>query len=223
MESIEYSKLKKTLIIVDAGHGGIDPNTNQYTTLASIGKKTNHIGYTFHDQGWFYEGVSNRVWANSFVKKATREGYQVAQIYHPYKDTSLAKRVEMENCLFNAYNGNTILLSFHSNAISLNTNPQERTRGFSIHTHNTTGNSYKIAKQIAPAINKTFDLFGAGRDENSLCFARVADITSKTFSNALLLENLFFDNTKDALLLINPIVIESVTETLLQELIKIIP
>ena len=77
MINTEYSNIKKTALIIDAGHGGIDPITGEYTTPANIGKKTNHKGYEFHNAGWFYEGVSNRIWAQMFAEKAIKQGYQV--------------------------------------------------------------------------------------------------------------------------------------------------
>jgi N-acetylmuramoyl-L-alanine amidase len=215
--------MKKTAIIIDAGHGGIDPNSGQYTTSESIGKKTLHKGYTFHDGGWFYEGVSNRIWAQIFAEKAIKQGYQVAQIYHQYKDTSLADRVEIENKLYSLYEGNTILLSFHSNAMVSSINPQTGVRGFTLHTYNKTGKAYQIANAIAPAINEAYTLYGARRNTENLCYQTIVDITAKTHSPAILIENLFFDNTEDAILLNSYSVQHSITDILIKEIVKIIP
>jgi peptidoglycan hydrolase-like protein with peptidoglycan-binding domain len=73
---------QKFVVVLDAGHGGIDPKTGLYTTPASNGKRYHHPNAKLHDNGWFFEGVENRIIANVLAEKLTAAGVQVVKAYH---------------------------------------------------------------------------------------------------------------------------------------------
>ena len=54
------------LILLDAGHGGLNP-AGQYVTSPS--KEYKHSKGQFHKEGWFYEGVWNRTLVNAVASK----------------------------------------------------------------------------------------------------------------------------------------------------------
>lgn len=213
--------MKKTTLIIDAGHGGINPENGEYTTLAYWGKKTNHgNNYEFHKNGWFYEGVSNRKYADDFCIKAISKGYNVVKIYHQYLDWTLAERCALENKYYNAFDKNTLLLSFHSNAISMDSFPQNKARGFTIHTLKKNNYAGQIASKICNPINNYYKKFGAGRSENLLHYELIIDMHTNTHSPAITLENLFFDNTQDSLLLMSDCTVNDFNNILINELDK---
>ena len=89
--------MKNTVLFIDAGHGGIDP-IGRYTTAPS---KQYKFPSGFHQDGWFYEGVSNRQIAAEFIAQASRMGFICIPVYHPYKDTSLGTRTHLANTINN--------------------------------------------------------------------------------------------------------------------------
>ena len=213
--------MKQTTLIIDAGHGGINPENAEYTTPSYWGKKTNHTKlYEFHREGWFFEGVSNRNFANDFCIKAHNKGYNVVKIYHEYLDWTLSERTNLENKYFDAFDRKTLLLSFHSNAISMDSNPQNKARGFTIHTLKKNNFAGQIASKICNPINNYYKKFGAGRPENSLHYELVIDMHTNTKSPAITLENLFFDNTQDALILNSNCTVNDFNTILINELDK---
>jgi len=76
----------KFVVILDAGHGGIDPNTGEYTTPATNGKRYHHPNAILHEGGWFYEGVANRIAADALATALQEKGIEVVKAYHPYID-----------------------------------------------------------------------------------------------------------------------------------------
>ena len=99
--------------IIDAGHGGIDPETNEYTTR---GKRSPDfpIGSKYEGQV-LYEGVRNRQVAECLEYLLTEAGVAYSTVYHPYKDLSLKERVRRANEI-NEEHLNCVYLSIHHNA-----------------------------------------------------------------------------------------------------------
>ena len=135
------------LILFDLGHGGIDPETNQYVTAPN--KQHFH-----HDFGWFYEGEWNRnlmkeitTLFTEFNSKA-KQTEQIRYNWFPYdhQDVSLRSRVLAYNEMTNAQS-KAVIISLHANA-SRNHNG----RGFEIFT--TKGET--LSDQYATMIGNEF-------------------------------------------------------------------
>ena len=181
----------KKVIFVDAGHGGLDPNGN-YTTAPS---KQHKFAQGFHDNGWFYEGVSNRKIAAEFMAQASRMGFLCIPVYHPYKDTPLSTRTELANHIAKKLDAQSIFVSFHSDAFN------GSARGWTIYHHPNSSTGNGIAQHIARQVLPLCEEYGVPSREA----VRSASFHVLTYTNmpAVLIENLFFDNQDDAELLMD--------------------
>ena len=81
-------------VFLDAGHGGLD-SEGKYVTAPS--KQFKHSRGTFHKDGWFYEGVFNRILTNRVAQKLDQLGISNIIVSHEYLDISLQYRVDMAN------------------------------------------------------------------------------------------------------------------------------
>lgn len=210
--------MKKTILFVNAGHGGLDDNGN-YTTPPHIGKKTLHTdGKHYHGGGWFYEGVFNRDIAGEFICAAKKLGYICIPTYHEIYDTSRMDRIKNANR--EARGKQAVWISFHANAIQSSTAPQDRARGMSVFVFKTTTETAKNAGQIIKAIEDVYVNWGGTR-RPTLVYDKPLDETYHTAMPAMLFEIGFFDNAKDAELLINPKFRAEVIQAMLKEIVKI--
>jgi len=180
--------MKQTVLLIDAGHGGIDENGN-YTTAPS---KQHKYTQGFHNNGWFYEGVSNRRIAAEFIAQASRMGFLCVPVYHPSKDTSLSVRTATANYIAETLQADSIYISFHSNAYNGNA------RGWTIFHHPNSGNGKTIAENVSNQVSPLLAEFGTTNRGVRTAHFHVLTYTSMP---AVLIENLFFDNEKDAELL----------------------
>ncbi len=183
-------------IYLDAGHSGID-KFGRYLTAPS--KQFEHKGLNLHKDGWFFEGVSNRAYADILEPMLINAGFNVIRTFNPILDTTLQERVNIANRhqrMLNRANDRGLFLSLHSNAHNGNA------RGFSVHTSVGTTFSDVIAKsirdgyisKISPKWNtKVFSL----KEDNFF-------VLKNTNMPAVLLENLFFDNRDDVQIILNP-------------------
>lgn len=183
-------------IFLDAGHGGMKDGV--YTTSPS--KMWKHNRGIFHNGSTFYEGVSNRLFADLFYNQAINLGYNVIKVYHPFEDTSLQNRVDIANS-YHSKITNGIFISLHSNAVG----KQDSASGLSIWTTIGKTNSDLIAqkfidifKEELPNIKVMEDLKDKDSDYES-----DFKVLKDTIMPAILIENLFFDNFNDASLLMN--------------------
>lgn len=133
----------KKLLILDAGHGSIDFDGN-YTTAPA--KMYNHPKKELHREGWFYEGVGNRILTSALSMFALSKGYQVINLHDNMSDTSLRTRVSRANKAYQK-NKNCILISMHSNAFS-----DSSVRGFELYTTVGQTKSDILAKDIYNAV-----------------------------------------------------------------------
>ena len=160
---------KRFVVFVDAGHGGINPQTNLYTTS---GKRAYHAGLPLHDgKGNYYEGVENRIVAELFIDLLIKEGINFVRTYHPYEDSEDGGIAELKRraALVNAYlksGFNGYLHSFHSNAIGGANTPAkiEATTGFAVYTTVGTTFSDKIADQHWQHTQTAFPAWNVRRD-----------------------------------------------------------
>lgn len=186
--------MKETVILLDAGHGGLSPKTGTYTTPISNGKRYKHQnGNEYHNEGWFYEGVSNRVWAMEFIKQSATRGFLVVPVFAPSVDTGLNRRVLLANEYAKNCGQNTVFLSFHHNAF------KGTTRGHQTYYHPHSKRGLELSKIITPHVVRVFEDFDSiGRYPERTAKFHVLQYTSMP---ALLMEFGFFDNSYDADLL----------------------
>lgn len=194
--------MKKT-ILIDAGHGGLDPLTKQYTTSTRIGKR-----YYYDDGLTIYEGVINREYANALKKALEARGYKVKKVYSEIYDTPLATRVEIANTYYknNKDKEDIILISIHSNAhgaaMSGSGTPA---RGFEVYTSPGDTKADRLASLILEEYKKAFpdipvrEDFSDGDGDKEAAFFML----TKTLMPAVLIENLFFTNRDDVELLLS--------------------
>lgn len=109
----------KFMVSIHGGHGGINPQTGEYTTLPSTGKRYQHKGNELHTKdGWFYEGHENRIAANEVAAQLRTLGIFVLVTHHPYNCDygKLSTHINQTAPYIRAgYIGYTH--AFHSNAI----------------------------------------------------------------------------------------------------------
>lgn len=172
-------------IILDFGHGGIDPS-GKYTTAP--GKMFKHSNGEIA-----YEGVLNRqIGGHVYTCLKNHLEYNVVCTVKEddYRDLDLSYRVRVANS-FKA--DETLFISIHCNAGG--------GTGFEIFTSVGTTKSDKLAEEIANAVELTYNKVGLNlrydfsdgdKDKESDFY-----VLKKTNCPAVLLECGFFDNKKD--------------------------
>ena len=183
------------VIFLDAGHGGIDPRRDMYTTAPD--KMFKHEIGEFHQGATFLEGVKNREYCSLLHKSLTEEGITVIPVYHQWRDTPLGHRAELAN-KYNEDIASGIYVSEHSNAAN------KTAKGFSVWTSIGQTKSDEYADILVDEYKETFG------DDNSIRI-REQDyndgdsdyeanfyVLRRTDMPSILIENLFFDNLEDA-------------------------
>lgn len=109
MSTKSYTK-NNTIIVLDAGHGGMINNVYQ-----TKGKRSP----VWSDGTQYFEGVGNRQIVDKLTKKLNKEGIKVFNSNNSQKDLPLSKRVKAINNEVNNNKGkNYIGVSVHSNGFS---------------------------------------------------------------------------------------------------------
>lgn len=188
----------KYRVLIDAGHGGLDALGN-YHSIAH-GKKYKHQGYTFHGNGFFYEGVFNRQMASKVSSELKKLGIQSVTISDEILDFSLSDRVKKVNHYHRKYKGKTFLLSLHANA-----SPRHNARGYEVFTSKGETWSDTLASLhfhhvkilLGDQIRMRHDTYSDGDVDKEAGF----HILKRTHCPAILIEHLFFDQIDDAKLL----------------------
>ena len=197
--------------IIDAGHGGIIDG--KYVTA---GKQ-----YHFNDGTIIYEGVVNRAIGKLLAQKldAARIPYYHTNL-DDETDLGLMERVQIANTLFRT-NRTCYLLSIHSNAASNDMEGEgSRATGFEIYTSIGLTKSDELANVASKWYKKLFPDFPfrevrtsggefANKEANYV-------VLSKTHGPAFLVENLFYDNLKEAKFLLSAEGQERIAECLFQ-------
>jgi len=184
-------------VLLDPGHGAIDPS-GKYTTAPS--KQFQHKKGTFHNGGWFYEGVFNRAITSRVSAKLQNLNIPHVLVAHEYLDTPLADRVASANWYFKQYK-NTLYISSHANASG-----SGAARGFEVYTTPGKTKSDEVAtlfwnnvkEQLGTRIAYRSDTSDGDPDREANFY-----VIKNTKMPAILIEHLFFDNYDDALLLMN--------------------
>jgi len=193
--------MKNTLLLINAGHGGMDANGNNMTDKIS-GKQTLHNnGKTYHNGSWFFEGVFNRDIANEFIIEAQKLGFYCIPVFDQLKDTKRIERITKGNKA--ALGWNSLWISFHANAAGNSIYPQLSAQGASVFVHKLLRPTAYNAEVICKAVQSVFDRWGSKR-RSQLVHDNPLDETKYTNMPAMLFELGFFDNPDNADLLINP-------------------
>jgi N-acetylmuramoyl-L-alanine amidase len=174
--------MSKTLVIIDAGHGGI--KNGVYTTAPA----KMHV---FPDGFVYYEGVVNRKILKLVQNGLTTLDIDHTTVSHDIEDTSLMERVKLANSIWKK-NKNAYLVSIHSNAGGGS--------GNEIYTSIGETKSDKIAdifclnyQQLLPQFPFRKDTYDGDDDKEANFY-----VISKTLCPAVLVENLFFDRRSEA-------------------------
>jgi N-acetylmuramoyl-L-alanine amidase len=194
-------KANKFCVFLDAGHGGIDAKKKlpfNYTTYPS--KCFQHNNAKFHGYGWFFEGVFNREVAAKIEQYLKDWGMSVINVYDPVIDVSLTKRVAKANMNAQNYEA-SLYLSIHGNAAG-----STAARGFEVFTSigQTKADIYATflfneVKEAFPKWVYRMDTIDNDPDKEANFF-----VLSQTNMPAVLSENGFFTNYKDALMMFDP-------------------
>jgi len=205
-DSLEVGRKYKgdRCVVYDMGHGKIDPKTGKYVTAPS--KMFRHERFDMHNNGWFYEGVKNRMYGELISKHLRDAGVVVRYPHHNWKDTPLSDRINFTNFIHTNIQ-KCMFVSQHSNATS-----GHNARGYSVWTSKGQTTSDVLAEKLMLKYQTTFvnvdntrrirTLTDARRD-GDLDYEANFRVLAETYCPAVLIENLFFDEIHDALLLMN--------------------
>lgn len=197
------------LLILDAGHGGVNPETGEYTTAPA--KMWEHDVGEFHEGSKFYEGVFNRELAARVLEKAKRLHIPTVTTHDTFRDTPLSERVSKAN-FYHRVQPNSLFVSIHANASATHT-----ARGTEVYTSPGETRADVYAMHYWSSLR---DLFGKrskirfreGHPDKEANFY----VVTRTTMPALLVETLFFDNLDDALLLMQDDVQNIFAEAIIQ-------
>jgi N-acetylmuramoyl-L-alanine amidase len=187
------------LWLLDAGHGGMDDNG--YRTAPA--KMFKFPSFTI------YEGVINRSITDIIVQELRKMQIDFAIVSDETEDTKLSTRVSRADAAY-AKDKRCVYLSIHSNAGGGS--------GFEIFTSPGQSKSDKVANIFCEVYQKHFPQFpfrsdkSDGDDDKQENFY----ILRKTDCPALLVENLFFDNLKEAEFLISKEGQKAIAECILE-------
>jgi N-acetylmuramoyl-L-alanine amidase len=191
--------MKRKLILLDPGHGGIHPDTCEYTTAPD--KMAYHEGNYMHNNGWFYEGACNRFFALELGGALAASGIPflyTIPFERWHEDISLGERISYANWLHQLHD--VLFISIHANA------HDTTVRGWQVHTSPGETRSDAIGQQLWDEVQQEFGGMITMRSDVSdgdADFENKFRVLTQTRCTAIFAENLFFDNTEDALLLMD--------------------
>lgn len=170
------------LWLLDAGHGGLKDGV--YTTAPAK-------MFAFPDGLVIYEGVINRAIVHLMALRLDAAGIDYAYVFQEIEDTSLENRVRYADNHFRK-DSRAVFLSVHSNSGAGS--------GFEIFTSPGQTKSDKIANIFCETYKKHFPDKHFREDKSDGDADKEADfyVLRKTDCPSILVENLFFDNRKEA-------------------------
>ena len=214
----------KPIIYVRAGHSGIDPKTGLYLTKEDSNSKwyDHKNGKTYHKGSQFFEGESNRDIAAEFIKQATASRFHVVPIHHPYLDFSLGEYCDEANAHAKKHttpSSPAIFLDIHSNASGSGKARGMTTLYYPGYIDKNTGLAVDrpsrggklLAESMSSCVNPLFLEYGSDYKQSvrpgwmykgNKPYA-VYYMLQNTNMPSIIIENGFFDNEKDADLLMN--------------------
>ncbi len=175
--------------LLDSGHGGMQ--NGKYVTAPN--KMFKHKDFTF------YEGQWNRWIVYGIAEELKKLGIKHTKIVEGYLDIPLRERVKYANKLHRR--GKCIYISVHSNA-----SPSHTAHGFEVFTSPGETKSDEYATVFCDEIESKFPTFRLRKDLSDGDPDKEAAfyVLTKTHCPALLTENLFYDNYKEAVMLMDP-------------------
>lgn len=201
------TKKSKFNWLLDAGHGGM--RGNLYTT--SPAKM-----YKFPDGLTIYEGVVNRQITKILYTMLMTAQVDFSLVYDEVEDTSLKKRVDIANRV-HAKDPRCFYLAIHSNA------GPEAANGLEVFTSLGVTKSDKFAEVFAeqylidlPEFKLRIDPSDGDKDKEANFY-----VNAYTNCPAVLVENLFFTNRKEAEFLLSPVGQVRIAKCLFNAIMKI--
>jgi len=173
--------MSKFLYILDAGHGGLNPNG----VYATSGKRSPE----FDDGSVLYEGVENRKKVKAITELMKKRNLDFETVHHDWKDNSLGSRVRQANQLNRSRP--CIYISIHSDAYGTGwTSPS----GIGVYHFQGSKQSKKIAKLFRQELTCNFDGIALDRKIKEARFF----VLHHTHMSAVLLELGFHSNKEEA-------------------------
>jgi N-acetylmuramoyl-L-alanine amidase len=196
--------------LLDAGHGGLTSDGRYTTAPAKM--------HVFDDGLTFYEGVNNRAIVNALIAMLNIAGIDFDLVYNPVLDTPLAKRVEKANRI-HATEKRCIYVSIHSDAMP--EGAHGKGSGFSVYSTKGWTSSDTISQIFCDTYHDYLPEFRFREDlsDGDGDFEEDFYVLRKTTCPAILIENLFFDNRREAEFLMSKEGQERIAETLLMAML----
>ena len=202
------------LVFLDAGHGGLD-SQGDYVTAPS--KQFKHSSGTFHGDGWFYEGVWNRVLTNKVAEKLTRLAIPHYLVYDQVADLKLDYRVDLANWYAKKVK-KSLYVSNHANAGG------GQARGFEVYTSPGKTRSDTVAElhwdNVKELVGTRISRYRSDTSDGDHDKEARFYVLTRTSMPAILVEHLFFDNLADCKLLMDEDIIERFAEAQVRTIVQ---
>ncbi|MEM6297566.1 MAG: N-acetylmuramoyl-L-alanine amidase [Bacteroidota bacterium] len=210
--------LRSSLVVcLDAGHGGTHPETGQYMTPPQMGRYYRHLNEDGSLAFEIRESDINRQTAERFATLCQAANIEVRRTYHPYLDSPLSERVRLANQFHQEALANTqtsIFISFHADAYGKTLETpikngklvRSRPNGFSVFTSKGKTTSDRLADKLYQTMETLVGdriRYRKDRSDGDDDWEANFTVLYYTLAPAILLENLFFTNYKDAQLLMS--------------------
>jgi N-acetylmuramoyl-L-alanine amidase len=203
----KYLQMGKStyLWLLDAGHGGLTKDGRYTTAPAKM--------HRFADGLTVYEGVINRQIAELVYKALEAKQIDFALVYDDVEDTPLSQRVMTADNVYRK-DKRAVYLSIHSNAGG--------GAGNEIFTSPGQTKSDKIANIFCETYKKELPQFKFRADHSDGDADKEADfyVLRKTYCQAVLLENLFFDNRNEAEYLLSPAGRQAIADCIVKAIVS---
>ena len=182
------------VFLLDNGHGGVLNGT--YLTCPNYDPKKSSTWHKMwiHDGVPIYEGEFNRLLVDEIFKQSRDYDFDLVNLVPEVEDVSLKERVNRANSYYETITKDCIFVSIHGNAFNTSAT------GIEVFTSKGETASDPIAEVIAISLSKWFpnqamrwDLSDGDKDKEANFY-----VLKNTDCPAVLTENMFFDNPKDA-------------------------
>lgn len=202
---------KRTLtVVLDAGHGGINPETGKYVTKGKRSLKK-------VDGEMYYEGKENREFVLMFAEKLRLLGFTVEYTVNPddHYDMPLGERIDIANEIHSVKP--CVLIPVHSNGHS-----NSDAHGHEVFTSKGQTSSDIMASMWVKHFIEQFPDVKVRKDNTDGDPDKEANfaLLTKTTCPALYLELLFHTNDKDTRMLRSDKFREGVTEVLAKTMLE---